>query len=204
LFIYSPTMSFFQNNPRTQWCSCLILTRPPLFIAAWKMLTPAYLHSYPTDSSTILHDFNLQDTPWRWRRYALPKALSLVYIQNMNVVCHSDCFIFSVHSGMEAASYSETFILTAILKMETTNWHPPIIKCILFSAYKTNVLKEVSTSHFFMNSLFPRTVSIYHNVRGLLLSLTPTHHDSSSSRLTPSLTQFLANPKASRLLAVYF
>jgi len=51
----------------------------------------------------------------------------------MNVVRHSDSFVFSVHSGMEAARYSETVILTSILTIETTGWNPPLIKCIFIT-----------------------------------------------------------------------
>jgi len=41
--------------------------------------------------------------------------------QNMNVVRHSDSFVFSLPSGTEAACYSETIILTSVLTMETTD-----------------------------------------------------------------------------------
>jgi hypothetical protein len=69
----------------------------------------------------------------------------------MNVIRHSDSFIFSVHSGMEAACYSETIILTFILTMETTDWYPPIIKCIFITQknqYKSGVYSQLKNNTY--------------------------------------------------------
>ena len=65
--------------------------------------------------------------------YVLPKVSSSVYSQNTNVVRHSESFIFSVHSGMEATCYPETIILTSVQTMETTDWYLPVIKCIFIT-----------------------------------------------------------------------